>query len=1290
MEATDSNKTGVCLIGAMIQFMPASTSLALAFDAMQGVGCITADDTLRFAAMSAIRAHFTAGLVSVDPLPVMQALWAAECDRDALLRALAPLEVFRGTPKLAALGCELLLWLDQKKQMCGRMQWHNLVTVIDHVCDGCWEAARTIVAGMAQGERAASDPREFMRGMMAGATERGSVPVLKAAHHLLGGHAQDPHLQERLLCTGFMGHTEMLRYLHRECGMDCGVNNGQLLLDAAQQGFLDTVQYLHEEAGLDCGHMGGAAIPLAAHHGYNEALVLYLCIHAGIECAAQYPILMYKAALWGNIELMRTLHERGGMDCGVEDGLAMVTAAAEGHIELVQYLHRVETVAQLACSMGLPNVRHLNLGACCQWAQTSMSALYPEMATAMPHLQSIEVPLTSCVRGLEALAGLTSVRAVPAHIHMGTPLLIADARSLVQLPNLQRLELCLSTYGPRHRLQEDEWQHGGLAHPEDAAALSGAADPCIKEQLYALRMLAASAPKKLERISIAVLSADEHCTMYDAHITLQEGRVCSVALGTIQGTLRTANYLAAALLPVVAASPTGRLRSLSADSLYNMDRTQTLRAPEGLLARAHRWVQARMAAFLVDAMLFASAALTNEPLAPWARARMPRPCETLQGFWDGFHQVPRCLEEKVAFFLKLTRLHRKTLLDVLSEIAADAHLSIFGRGEAPREWAGARLACRQLRDAVDASATRARLALHIDADIWEVSPLARMSGRNCDRLEVVLEDLCTVAQGQQLLDGMVSGVPTSVTFGILRLELRVWNVDISRMIQRVCGMVRCGHFENVRHLQLGACSLASKPLVHEYRSLAAAVPHLQILELPMASCIRGVEALQGLRVLQVTSRIQFMVHLLSVADARSLQQLPHLNQLSLSLGRRCMGLAGLAWGQPWDDAGLARLEDADLLSEMRFPAQMEQFYALRLLIGSPPKSLRTLHFSVLSHTDEDLALNASVGFSGDGRVHSIDMGDVHGLCGVPRYLAAVVLPVLEATTGGCLQRLTMNISCDNDVERRAALYRRLRVCTHAATPLARLARATKAIHPAFYLRLPHPFEGGRLLPDARATLTNIVEMLGFLPTCISFQKRGGKSADQGEMLITNQGLPFCGENPSAVRLTLSGVLVSVLAQLWASWLVWLLGTRIGRHAPRWALRRCLPGRACRAQRLWLAFNRVPQPKPRQLDFLFVLARLHRELHQNYRRHLTELPIEPYLASGTRLFEWTVLLHNTVNRELGKPEWTLAQARSVHQAAPADLAKIGWGVAGAVAAVTLLALLLGFAVKFVKKTKGKVR
>lgn len=41
--------------------------------------------------------------------------------------------------------------------------------------------------------------------------------------------------------------------------------------------------------------------------------------------------------------------------------------------------------------------------------------------------------------------------------------------------------------------------------------------------------------------------------------------------------------------------------------------------------------------------------------------------------------------------------------------------------------------------------------------------------------------------------------------------------------------------------------------------------------------------------------------------------------------------------------------------------------------------------------------------------------------------------------------------------------------------------------------------------------------------------------------------------------------------------------------------------------------------------------------ENYARHLSELPIDAYLDGGSkRLFEWTVLLHNIVNVENGKP------------------------------------------------------
>jgi hypothetical protein len=55
---------------------------------------------------------------------------------------------------------------------------------------------------------------------------------------------------------------------------------------------------------------------------------------------------------------------------------------------------------------------------------------------------------------------------------------------------------------------------------------------------------------------------------------------------------------------------------------------------------------------------------------------------------------------------------------------------------------------------------------------------------------------------------------------------------------------------------------------------------------------------------------------------------------------------------------------------------------------------------------------------------------------------------------------------------------------------------------------------------------------------------------------------------------------------------------------------------------------------------------------NYRRHMDEIPIDGYLlgvgrgSGGKTLFEWTVELHNVVDRELGKagPDWTPARAK----------------------------------------------
>lgn len=47
--------------------------------------------------------------------------------------------------------------------------------------------------------------------------------------------------------------------------------------------------------------------------------------------------------------------------------------------------------------------------------------------------------------------------------------------------------------------------------------------------------------------------------------------------------------------------------------------------------------------------------------------------------------------------------------------------------------------------------------------------------------------------------------------------------------------------------------------------------------------------------------------------------------------------------------------------------------------------------------------------------------------------------------------------------------------------------------------------------------------------------------------------------------------------------------------------------------------------------------------RNYREHLKELPLEQYMTSGFKLFEWTVKVHNIVNKEHGKKEWTYDEA-----------------------------------------------
>jgi hypothetical protein len=51
--------------------------------------------------------------------------------------------------------------------------------------------------------------------------------------------------------------------------------------------------------------------------------------------------------------------------------------------------------------------------------------------------------------------------------------------------------------------------------------------------------------------------------------------------------------------------------------------------------------------------------------------------------------------------------------------------------------------------------------------------------------------------------------------------------------------------------------------------------------------------------------------------------------------------------------------------------------------------------------------------------------------------------------------------------------------------------------------------------------------------------------------------------------------------------------------------------------------------------------------KHYAQHFEKIPIEKYTDSKDKLFEWTVLLHNTVNASLGKQQYSLQQARELY-------------------------------------------
>jgi hypothetical protein len=51
--------------------------------------------------------------------------------------------------------------------------------------------------------------------------------------------------------------------------------------------------------------------------------------------------------------------------------------------------------------------------------------------------------------------------------------------------------------------------------------------------------------------------------------------------------------------------------------------------------------------------------------------------------------------------------------------------------------------------------------------------------------------------------------------------------------------------------------------------------------------------------------------------------------------------------------------------------------------------------------------------------------------------------------------------------------------------------------------------------------------------------------------------------------------------------------------------------------------------------------------KNFKDHLKELPMERALKNRDALFDWTVRLHNIVNRDLHRSEWTIDYAKEFY-------------------------------------------
>ena len=389
--------------------------------------------------------------------------------------------------------------------------------------------------------------------------------------------------------------------------------------------------------------------------------------------------------------------------------------------------------------------------------------------------------------------------------------------------------------------------------------------------------------------------------------------------------------------------------------------------------------------------------------------------------------------------------HAHNLLDVLRQLDINAGDRILGTTSGGKGWSGARLACKALRDFVDANLRSVELCWTWNRAMKSQPPGAAQTGftspvarfRRCSLLSITFkrdeedanddadeddadeddadeddadedavedtdEDVDSehgdAIQHPALLASLcVAGVSADVARNITELRLKL-PLDLPSLV--TVAVVLAGTLRHVRILALGTqpCGIGRYGFYNMHAlhtRLRAAFPALEGLNLPARPCLRDLEAFAGsslhtVRVMADSPGILRMSHV------RSLVQLPQLRQLDLD-GEDW----GTEWGGDdyiWDDeddhvgydkaanspAGAA-LRDAsdDEAFHGMFDEDVEELLTVRRLLVSPPPALERLRWPGRAWLE--------VGFTG-GRITCVDLheDDLH-------HAALVLLPVLAAT-----------------------------------------------------------------------------------------------------------------------------------------------------------------------------------------------------------------------------------------------------------------------------------------------------